>query len=192
MGAIGLLAWVLLGGGPFDGLEDPASGVQEASVRRPPPPDTIPPVRIEARSEMGKRFRLIDAVFMLDGTQIAQMKASDKQAVDLAARALEVRLGRGLHSLTVILVYQGRSVGLFSYLDKYRFRAVASYAFYLEKADGQPLIRILARERAGATVPLEKKPMVEIAAPHGLGVTPMSGVNHGTEVTVVPVAPPSR
>ncbi len=191
MASIGLLAWVLLAG-PFDGLPHPGSNVREASVRPAPPRDEIEPVRIEARSEMGKRFRLVDAFFMLDGAQFAHLKASGKAELDIAARAMDVRLGRGLHSLTVVLVYQGRSVGLFSYLDNYRFRAVASYAFYLEKAEGKPVIKIVARERAGATVPLEKKPTLDISAPVGLGVTPMSGVTHGTEVTVVPVNPPAR
>jgi hypothetical protein len=188
-------AWLAAGGGPFDGLEDGPSNFQETSVKREPPrSEDIDPVRIESRSLMGKRFRLVDAVFVMDGIQIFHLTAPPKGELDLAARALEVRMNRGQHSLTVVLTYQGRSTGFFSYLDSYRFRAVASYPFYLEKveADGRPLIRVLARERPGALVPIEKKPMLDISAPFGFGVTPMTGVNHGTEVTVVPVNPPAR
>jgi len=182
------------GGGPFDGLSDGPTNFQETSVQRPPSsPDSIPPVRLESRSLMGKRFRLIDAVFLVDGIQIAHLTAAPKQELDLASRALEVALLRGQHTLTVVLVYQGRSVGLFSYMDSYRFRAVASYPFYLEKpVEGTPVIHVLARERPGALVALEKKPMVDISAPFGFGVTPMTGVNHGTQVTVIPLNPPAR
>jgi hypothetical protein len=194
-----VLAALLLGGGggssaPFEGLVDGAANFQETSVKRAQPsPDAIPPVRIASRSLMGKRFRLVDAFFMIDGIQVAHLTAPGKQELDLAGRALDVLLLRGQHTLTVVLVYQGRSVGLFSYMDSYRFRAVASYPFYLEKPpEGTPVINVLARERPGAFVPLEKKPMVDISAPFGFGVTPMTGVNHGTQVTVVPVNPPAR
>ena len=181
------------GGGPFDGLVDGQANFQETSVKRAQSsPDGIPPVRIEGRSLMGKRFRLIDAFFLVDGIQVAHLSAPARQELELAGRAVEVPLLRGQHTLTVVMVYQGRSVGLFSYMDSYRFRAVASYPFYLEKAEGTPVIKVLARERPGAFVALEKKPMVDISAPFGFGVTPMTGVNHGTQVTVVPVKPPAR
>ena len=162
--------------------------VQQTSTRSVlPVPDAIPPVRIEARSQMGKRFRLTDAFLVVDGIQVSHFQAQPKQELDLTTRALNVHLDGGQHTLTVILVYQGRSAGLFSYLDQYRFRAVTNYPFYLEKAVGQPVIRILGRERPGANVPLEKKPTVDISSPLGSGITPMSGVTHGTEVTVMPV-----
>ena len=187
------VAALLLGGGPFDGLQDGPSNFQEASVKRQlPGPEDIDPVRIEARSLMGKSFRLIEAVYVMDGIQIQRLTSPPKGEVDLSARALEVRMNRGQHSLTVVLVYQGRSTGLFSYLDSYRFRAVASYPFYLEKAESRGTIKVLARERPGALVPMEKKPMVDISAPFGFGVTPMTGVNHGTEVTVIPVNQSAR
>jgi hypothetical protein len=189
----GLAGLLVAGGGPFDGLEDGPTNFRETSVKREQPsPDSIAPVRIESRSLMGKRFRLIDAYFIIDGIQIAHLSAPPKQELDLSARRLEVTMRGGQHVLTVVLVHQGRGGGLFSYMDSYKFRAVASYPFYLEKAEGQPVIRVLARERPGALVPIEKKPMVDISAPFGFGVTPMTGVNHGTQVTVVPVNPPAR
>ena len=188
MGGIWLLAgmWVL-GDDPFEGLKDP-SNIQQTSVVQPrskPPPrlDGVRPVRVETRNQMGKRFRLISAVFLMDGVQILNLRPPPTGARD-RHRALEITMPRGQHALTVILTYQGRSVGLFSYIDNYKFRSVATYQFYLEPADGQPLINIVARERPGMFVAVENKPMVEISAPFGLGVTPMTGVSHGTEVSV--------
>jgi hypothetical protein len=133
---------------------------------------------------MGKRFRLISAVYLMDGIQILNLQAPAKLEVDINSRALEITMPRGQHALTVILTYQGRSVGLFSYMDNYKFRSVSTYQFYLEPADGQPLIHIVARERPGMFVAVENKPMMEMSAPFGLGVTPMTGVSHGTEVSV--------
>jgi hypothetical protein len=186
MGGIWLLAGMwLLGGGPFDGLEDPGAVQQTSTRREQPSTDGIRPVRVEARNQMGKRFRLIDAVFLVDGVQLAHLTAPARGELDISARALEIAMPRGQHALTVVLTYQGRSVGLFSYLDNYRFRTVSTYSFYLERAEGQPVIKILARERPGFFVAIENKPMLEISAPFGFGVTPMAGVNHGTEVTVI-------
>ena len=194
MAGVGLIVGVLLlAPGPLDGLESAPATVQQTSARSVRPvPDAIAPVRIEVRSQMGKRFRLTDAFLVVDGIQVSHFQAQPKRELDLTTRALDVHLDGGQHKLTVILVYQGRSAGLFSYLDQYRFRAVANYPFYLEKAEGQPVIRILGRERPGANVPLEKKPTVDISSPLGSGVTPMSGVTHGTDVTVIPVTPPAR
>ena len=45
--------------------------------------------------------------------------------------------------------------------------------------------QVVARERGGMMVPLEKRPSMEIVSAPGFGVTPMAGVTHGTEVTVV-------
>jgi hypothetical protein len=190
-GAIWLLAGMwLLGDDPFAGLGDPSSStqpnLQQTSVTQPgvPKRTQLRPVRVEARNEMGKRFRLVSAVFVMDGIQIANLTAPANQPLDIASKALEVTMNGGQHALTVILTYRGQSVGLFSYLDNYRFRSVATYQFYLEPSEGQPIIKVLARERPGMFVSLENKPMLDISAPFGFGVTPMSGVNHGTEVSV--------
>ena len=186
MGGIWLLAGMwLVGGDPFQVLEDRANIQQTSSTVQRPTSQGIPPVRVEARSEMGKRFRLVEAIYLLDGAQIAHLKAPPNQELNIAAQALEIAMPGGQHALTVVLVYRGRNVGLFSYLENFRFRTVATYAFYLEKAEGRPSIKVLARERPGFFVAVENKPMLEISAPFGFGVTPMAGVSHGTEVTVV-------
>lgn len=184
-----ILGLLLFAQGPLDAPPPAPVTVQKTSTTSVvPTPDAIPPVRIETRSQMGKRFRLTDAILVIDGIQVSHFQAQPKLELDLTTRALDVYLDGGQHTLTVILVYQGRSAGLFSYLDQYRFRAVTSYPFYLEKAVGQPVIRILGRERPGANVPLEKKPTVDISSTLGSGITPMKGVTHGTEVTVIPPA----
>jgi hypothetical protein len=186
MGGIWLMAGLwLFGADPSYPAPAESSNIQTASIVR----DTLSearvrPVRIEARNDMGKRFRLIEVVYMVNRAQVLRVTAGPKEEVDLTTRAVDVPLGAGQNTLTVVMIFQGRGSGLFTYFDNYRFRTVASYPFYLERSEAQPVIKVQARERPGFFVPVEKKPLLDISAPHGQGVTPMTGVTHGTEVTV--------
>jgi hypothetical protein len=188
MGGIWLLAGMwLLGADPSYPAPAPVepANIQPASIIRESMPEArFQPLRIDARNEMGRRFRLVEVVYMVNRLQVLKVTAGPNEEVDLSLRAPSVPLAGGEHTLTVVMTFQGRGVGLFTYLDNYRFRTVASYAFYLERSDQPPVIKVLARERPGFFVSMEKKPMLEISAPFGQGVTPMTGVNHGTEVSV--------
>jgi hypothetical protein len=159
-------------------------------VRAAPPRDArllqmVTPVRLVARNMMGRRFRLVEARFVLGGTEVARLSAPAGKEVDLSAPVMVVPLHRGEHALTATLVFQGRNVGFFSYLNNYRYRVESTYSFYLEQTEKQPIIEVVAREQGGVTVPLERRPTLEISSPMSAGVTPMGGVNHGTQVTVV-------
>jgi hypothetical protein len=202
MSTISLATWILL----VDGLtiQSPApvnaTATAEAAkvenaparVQEPPPRRefranvALVPVRVDARNMMGRRFRLIEARFVLGGVEVARLTAAPGQEIDLSARPIQALLGRGEHALTAVFVYQGRNLGLFSYLGNYRYRLEQTYSFYLEPGQStDPAIQVIARERGGVMVPLEKRPSMEIASAPGVGLTPMTGVTHGTEVTVV-------
>jgi hypothetical protein len=166
------------------------AGQVEAVRARVPRIDTrvleaVVPVRLIARNMMGRRFRLVEARFVLGGTEVARLNARPGEEVDLSAPLMVVPLHRGEHALTATLVFQGRKVGFFSYLNNYRYRVESTYSFYLEQTEKQPIIEVVAREQGGVMVPLERRPILEIASPLSAGVTPMGGVNHGTQVTVV-------
>jgi hypothetical protein len=147
--------------------------------------EAVVPVRLVARNMMGRRFRLVEARFVLGGTELARLSAPAGQEVDLSAPLMVLPLRRGEHALTITLVFQGRKVGFFSYLNNYRYRVESTYSFYLEQTEQQPVIEVVAREQGGVMVPLERRPTLEISAALSAGVTPMGGVNHGTQVTVV-------
>ena len=147
--------------------------------------EVVVPVRMIARNQMGRRFRLVEARFVLGGNEVARLSAAPGQEVDLSSPFMVVPLRRGEHALTATLVFQGRNVGPFSYLGNYRYRVESTYSFYLERTDRQPIIEVVAREQGGLMTPLERRPTLEISATNAAGVTPMIGVTHGTEVTVV-------
>jgi hypothetical protein len=173
----------------IEGVRVPASKVETpraaASRVEPRLVEVVMPVRVVARNQMGRRFRLLEARFVLGGTEIGRVTAPAGQEADLYAPVMVLPLRRGEHALTVSLVFQGRNVGPFSYLGNYRYKVETTYAFYLEHTTQPPIIEVVAREQGGMLTPLERRPALDIFANAGSGVTPMNGVSHGTAVTVV-------
>ncbi len=174
-----------------EGAKVPASQVEAAAKggtfrREARFIEVVVPVRLVARNQMGRRFRLVEARFVLGGTEVARLTAKPGEEVDLNAPVMVVPLRRGEHALTATLVFQGRNVGPFSYLDNYRYRVETTYSFYVEQTHRQPIIELVAHEQGGMMVPLERRPTLEIYSAEGSGVTPMTGVTHGTRVTFAP------
>jgi hypothetical protein len=173
----------------IEGVKVPASKVETpraaASKLEPRLVEVVIPVRVVARNQMGRRFRLVEARFVLGGTEIGKVTAPAGQEADLYSPVMVLPLRRGEHALTVNLVFQGRNVGPFSYLGNYRYNVESTYSFYLEHTTRQPIIEVVAREQGGMLTPLERRPTLDIISNVGSGVTPMTGVTHGTEVTVV-------
>jgi hypothetical protein len=151
---------------PFERQADPPA----AAPRRA---DVNVPAAIEVRNEMGKRFRLVEAVFFLDGAEVARRTAGKGEDFQPAFRAYEGTLRPGAHALTVTLVYEGRNTGPFTYLDNYKYRVESTYAFSVAAADRPATLSVVAHERPGPNVPLEKKPMLDITPTATSPITPI-------------------
>jgi hypothetical protein len=130
------------------------------------------PGTVRVRSELGKRFKLVEATILLDGVPVAQRQARDGQELERSFEAWKGPVTPGAHAMTVTLVYQGRNPAVFSYMDDYRVRAVSSYAF--DAAPDRPAaMEVVARERKDGNLPLDKRTYVEIVPLPGSGVAPV-------------------
>jgi hypothetical protein len=148
------------------------------------------PVRIDVRNEMSKRFRLVEARVVLDETEVVHQTAASGQELERTFSALETPVRPGEHALTATLVYEGRNRGPFSYLDNYRYKVQTSYPFDLESGKQSATIQVLAREKQGINLPLERRPILEVMTGPDSGVTPMPGVTEASGQTMVRVPAP--
>jgi hypothetical protein len=132
---------------------------------------------VDVRNEMGKRFRLTEAILLLDDKEVAHRTAAAGRELEPAFRlwasgdapingservAIDGLLRPGEHAVTVALVYEGRNVGPFTYLDNYKYRAESSFAFTVASGNRPAAIQVVARERKGANVPPESRPVLTI------------------------------
>jgi hypothetical protein len=160
---------------PFDKTASgPVERVPSQEAREVRPLDVQVPASVDVRSEMGKRFRLVEAVFMLDGAEVSRRTAVKGQELDHRFRAYDGSVRPGQHALTVTLVYEGRNTGPFTYLDNYRYRVEQTYGFTVTSTDRPAAVEVVARERKGANVPLEQKPTLDITPAAGSSATPMT------------------
>jgi hypothetical protein len=112
------------------------------------------------RNEMGSSFKLIRAVFALDGAPIF---SKVDESGELGARE-EIELFNGSivpgeHRLSVSLEYRGHGFGIFSYLKGYRFKVRSSYAFTVQEGK-LARIRVVGYEKGDQNTPLEERPDV--------------------------------
>jgi len=116
---------------------------------------------IRHKNEMGSSFRLIKAVYALDGVQIYS-KADDTGRLaemtefDIYNGAIQP----GSHTLTVLLLYQGNGFGVFSYLKGYKFTAKSSHTFVAGEAKTTG-ITVVGYEKGNVTTKMEDRPQVD-------------------------------
>lgn len=131
---------------------------------------------IRHKNEMGSQFRLIKAVYALDGVQILT-KADDSgrlaemKEFDIYNGAIQP----GNHTLSVNLVYQGYGYGVFSYLKNYKFNVRSSNTFVA--GDGKAtIVTVVGYEKGGVTTNMDDKPAVNfnvnMMAPEAVGAAP--------------------
>jgi hypothetical protein len=172
MAAIGLVMAVMLmqQAEPGDQLLVPTFA-DEPEAPIPPPQATIPvnvPAQIDVHNEMGKKFKLVEAVVLLDAVEVARLRASEGGELERNFRAFQGALPPGQHAVTVTLIFVGRNPGPITYFDNYRFHAESTAAFTVAQEDRRPAaMDVFAREHKGANVPFEKKPELQIAAAPG-------------------------
>jgi hypothetical protein len=116
---------------------------------------------IKHKNEMGASFRLIKAVYALDGVQIFNKaddtgRLSEMNEFDVYNGAIQP----GNHTLTVQFVYQGYGFGVFSYLKGYKFKASSSPTFVA--ADNKAtIVQVVGYEKGGIATNMEDKPAVD-------------------------------
>jgi hypothetical protein len=159
MSMMGLVVVMLAQAAPL-----PGSGAPDDSARLIAVPETTLPATVDVRSDMGKRFKLIEARVVMDGRELAHRVASKGQELEQQFRAYEGEVDPGAHQVTVQLVYEGRNVGLFTYMDGYKIRLQSSADLTVQDRAHPAAVQVLAYERSGLTIPVEQKPTMEIKA----------------------------
>jgi hypothetical protein len=128
------------------------------------------PASVDVSSQLGKRFRFVEAEVFLDGDALADKTAVGSQELAHSFRAFEGPISPGPHTVTVTLTYAGRNTGPFTYLDEYRYIVTASANFEARPGAQPAALDVVASERSGLTVPLEEKPRAEIRSAPNSGV----------------------
>lgn len=126
---------------------------------------------IRHKNDMGGSFRLVKAVYALDGVQIFSKaddsgRLSEMKEFDIYNGAIQP----GSHTLTVQLVYQGHGFGVFSYLKGYKFNVRSSHTFVAGEGKAT-VVTVVGFEKGGMTTSMEDKPAIDfkvnIMAPEG-------------------------
>ncbi|MBI2895718.1 MAG: hypothetical protein HYY06_19330 [Deltaproteobacteria bacterium] len=112
------------------------------------------------RNEMGSSFKLVKAVFTLDGAPIFNKVDEEGNLGEQEERTIfDGSIVPGEHNLSVSLEYRGHGYGIFSYLRGYRFTTRASQAF--TAAEGKTItVKVIGYERGDPTTPLEDRPSI--------------------------------
>lgn len=109
-------------------------------------------------NELSTAFRLVEAVFVLDGA--VQYRKQDETGALAAQQTIPIFSGSipsGDHTLQVLVKLRGHGYGVFSYLRGYQFELRDSHSFTV--TDGKSIeVKATAWERGGATTPLEERP----------------------------------
>jgi hypothetical protein len=115
---------------------------------------------IHHQNEMGQSFRLVRAVYALDGAPILTRADEEGSLAELHEFPVyNGQIGAGDHTLTVNLEYQGNGFGIFSYVKGYTFRVRSTQSFSVP--DGKAIeIRVVGYEKGGPTTPPEERPAV--------------------------------
>jgi hypothetical protein len=131
-------------------------------------------------NEMSTAFRLVRALFVIDGT--VQYNRQDETGALADQKDIPIFSGSvppGDHTVQVLLSFQGNGYGVFTYLKGYHFEVKSSHSF--TAVEGRTLaLTATALEKGGVTTPLDQRPAVEwhekvgpIGAP-GSGAAPAS------------------
>lgn len=118
---------------------------------------------ITHENRMSSSFRLVRAVYALDGAPI--LDRADDEGLLRGRREFEVFNGSispGEHILTVNLEYRGDGYGVFTYMKGYHFSVRSSFSFTAPPARLTDL-RVVGHEKGGALVPVEERPAIRFA-----------------------------
>ncbi|HVR62807.1 MAG TPA: hypothetical protein VMU50_12970 [Polyangia bacterium] len=133
---------------------------------------------IKHKNEMGSSFRLIKAVYALDGVQIFAKtddtgRLSEMQEFDVYNGAIQP----GSHTLSVMMQYQGNGFGVFSYLKGFKFTVHSSQTFVAGESK-TTAISVVGYEKGNITTQLQDRPAI------GFTVNVMSATEGGATAAV--------
>jgi hypothetical protein len=116
---------------------------------------------IHHKSEMGNSYRLIKAVYALDGVQIyAKSDETGRLAEMTEFDVYNGAIQPGSHTLSVVMVYQGNGFGVFSYLKGYKMTVKSSHTFVAGEAKATA-ITVVGYEKGNMTTNLQDRPAVD-------------------------------
>jgi hypothetical protein len=129
-------------------------------------------------NEMSNAFRLVRALFVIDGT--VQYNRQDESGALADQKNIPIFSGSvppGDHTVQVLLNFQGNGYGVFTYLKGYHFEVKSSHSF--TAVEGRTLtLTATALEKGGVTTPLEQRPAIDwdekVAPIGGTGSAPAS------------------
>jgi hypothetical protein len=116
---------------------------------------------IKFHNEMSSAFRLVRALFVLDGA--VQYNRQDDTGALADQKDIPIYSGSitpGDHTLSALLTFQGNGYGVFTYLRGYKFEVKSSHSF--TAVEGKTLsVTATAYESGGVTTPLGDRPKIE-------------------------------
>lgn len=115
---------------------------------------------ISFSNEMSSAFKLVRALFVLDGA--VQYNKKDESGALADQREIPIFTGSitpGDHTLQALVQLRGHGYGVFSYLRGYRFEVKSSHSFTV--TEGKTIrLDVVAWEKGGVTTPLEQRPAI--------------------------------
>jgi hypothetical protein len=135
------------------------------------------------RNEMSSSFRLIRALFVLDGVVLFNARGPDGKSLPSEISLVTDALPAGDHVLQTWLQIRGQGEGSLSYLCGYRFEVKSSHSFTVREGQAFRLDAI-AWEKGGNNTPLELRPAIRYVE----GVKSIAG-RAGTRRTESPNTP---
>jgi hypothetical protein len=111
------------------------------------------------RNELSEAFVLTRALFVLDGSVLADFRELPGKPLPREVLLTAATPRPGEHTLQLLLQLRGHGYGVFAYLRGYRFETKSSHAFTL---DGRRPLRleVVAWERGDVLTPIERRPAV--------------------------------
>jgi hypothetical protein len=122
--------------------------------------------------KMGSSFKLVKAVFILDGVPVYNKVDEKGFKKPKDVQLFDSSVVPGEHTLSVSLEYKGNGYGIFAYLSDYRFKVRSSHAFSVDEGKTKK-VDVFVYERGNIATPLEERPAVkyvEQAGDLGAGV----------------------
>lgn len=113
---------------------------------------------ITYQNDMSSAFRLVKALFVLDGA--VQYNKADESGTLADQSSIPIFTGSippGDHTIQVLVQFQGNGYGVFSYLRGYKFDVRASHSFTV--TEGKTIsLQVVSYEKGGPTTPLDQRP----------------------------------
>jgi hypothetical protein len=134
------------------GVADPVKGTAQTIVR--------------FRNDAGADFQLIDARFVMDGTELPVVLADAPRGRELVIYTGPVSAGG--HVIATHLTYRGNAHRIFSYMNGYRFSVESDDAF-VAAADRSVSLTVGCGEVKGLNVPFERRLAVTLAYSSDVG-----------------------